>query len=308
MFSGLSRLNMILRGLTVDLEQQFEGVLQLIDNHLNENLSLERLAAEAGVPLNHFEFIFYSLYHTQVVDYIALLRNIAAAQTLGFDKSVSILEVATAAGYSSTVEFTQAFTASIGQTPQAFRQAPDWANFFIKQQPLKTLSQGHNTLTDADVNIEIIQLDKVDLVLIKHRGPKVYLPQTIQALIAFRKTHQLRLLDNRTFNFVYCLPQNMSMNYAIDIGVSVPTAKLSDLQVVMADSEYFKASAMPSGTYATFVHKGSEIALQGKISYLYRIWLAKNNFTLTEHPLTFERFDLTDTIDDVHVKVYLAVS
>ncbi|UJF23285.1 AraC family transcriptional regulator [Shewanella sp. OMA3-2] len=292
----------------MDLEQQFEGVLQFIDNNLSENLHFERLAVEAGVPFNHFEFIFYSLYHTQVADYIALLRNIEAAQTLGFDKSVSILDVAKAAGYSSAVEFTQAFTSSIGQTPEAFRQAPDWGNFFIKQQPLKTLSQGHNTLTDVDVNIEAIRLDRLDLVLIKHRGPKEYLSQTMQALSAFKKAHQLPLSDCRRFNFIYNLPQNMNTDHAIDIGVSITPTKASELQVVMADSKYFNVTALQSGIYATFSHKGSEIALQDKINYLYHTWLTKNDFTLTEHPLVFEHVERIEDANDVHVKVYLAVT
>ncbi|MDP5148060.1 GyrI-like domain-containing protein [Shewanella sp. ULN5] len=290
------------------LEQQFEHVLQFIDEHLSENLSLALLADKAGVPVNHFEFIFHSLYHTQFKDYLSLLRNMEAAQTLSFDKSVSIEHVAQIAGYASTTAFVDGFTLSIGQSPESFRQAPNWANFFSKQQPLKTLSEGHEQLGYLDANIRVETLEELELLMIEHRGPALYVSQSIQALIAFRKAHSLLPSQQRTFNFIYSLPQDHSHNYSIDIGVSVSQAQLSALQEVLSGSAHFKVKTLPKGRYAVLSHNGSQDELNGKIKYLYGTWLTKMNYQLREQPLTFERFDMGNDDENVNLKIYLAIT
>jgi AraC family transcriptional regulator len=292
----------------VALEQQFEHVLQFIDEHLSENLSLALLADKAGVPVNHFEFIFHSLYHTQFKDYLSLLRNMEAAQTLSFDKSVGIEHVAQIAGYASTTAFVDGFTLSIGQSPESFRQAPNWANFFAKQQPLKTLSEGHEQLGYLDANIRIETLEELELLMIEHRGPALYVYQSIQALIAFRKAHSLLPSQQRTFNFIYSLPQDHSYNYSIDIGVNVSQAQLSALQKVLSGSAHFKVKTLSKGRYAVLSHNGSQDELNGKIKYLYGTWLTKMNYQLREQPLTFERFDMGNDDENVNLKIYLAIT
>ncbi|GAA0791766.1 MULTISPECIES: AraC family transcriptional regulator [Pseudomonadati] len=290
------------------LEQQFEHVLQFIDEHLSENLSIEILADKAGVPVNHFEFIFFSLYHTQFKDYLSLIRNIEAAQTLGFDKSVPIEQVAKAAGYASTTAFTDGFTLSIGQSPEAFRQAPDWGNFFAKQQPLKTFSEGHEQLDHLDASICIETLTELELVMIEHRGPALYVSQSIQALIAFTKAHCLPPSQHRTFNFIYSQPQNNNHDYSIDIGVNVSQAQLSKLKELLFGSAHFKAKTLPKGRYAVLSHNGSQAELASKIKYLYGTWLAKMKYQLGEQPLTFERFDMGNDDENVNLKIYLAIT
>lgn len=291
----------------MSLEQQFEHVLQFIDQHLTEDLSLQCLAAKAGVPVNHFEFVFHSLYHTQFKDYLALLRNIEAAQTLGFNKSVSMEHVAKIAGYESTTAFVDGFISSIGQSPESFREAPDWANFFAKQQPLKTLSEGHEQLDYLDANIHIETLAELELVMIEHRGPVLYVPQSIQALIAFKKAYRLPPSQNRTFNFIYSLPQASDQDYSIDIGVSVSQKQLNELQAVLSSSAHFKAKTLPKGRYAVLSHKGSQAEFDSKIKYLYGTWLTKVNYQLRDQPLAFERFDIGTGVEDVNVKIYLAI-
>ena len=290
------------------LEQQFERVLQFIDEHLSENLPREVLADKSGVPVNHFDLIFYSLYHTHFDEYLALLRNIEAAQILSFDKSVPIEQVAKTAGYTSTTAFIDAFTFSIGQSPASFRQAPDWAQFFAKQQPLKTLSEGHEQLECLDANIHLETLEELKILMIEHRGPALYVSQSIQALLAFRKAHCLPLSQQRTFNFIYSLPPDNNANFSIDIGVSVSEGQLNALNVPLSDSSCFKTKTLSKGRYAVLYHKGSEAELTCKIKYLYSTWLKKMKYQLREQPLIFERFDSANEAESVDLKVYLAIT
>ncbi|MDO6639289.1 AraC family transcriptional regulator [Shewanella sp. 5_MG-2023] len=311
-----------------DLHAQFEVLLSYIDNNLpaisafDDNLN-SRLAAIAGVAEVHFGALFYSLFHTKVQDYIRLLKNLEAAQLLGFDKTISLDTVALKMGYPSTAAFITAFTDSIGQSPQSFQASPDWGNFFAKQQPLSTLAEGHEQFSAAEVNIQASDLTATELVVIKHRGPACYLSQSKNALNAFRQKYHLSPSTSRTFNFVYDMPypqinaltDDQSM-LSLDIGVSVNQAKLTELAPVIAESGYFSNKSVAKGRYAQFYHLGSEKELNSKIKYLYSHWLAASDWTLTTQPLIIERLDVIkseaveaaiadDNQELVEVRVYL---
>nr|WP_283104515.1 GyrI-like domain-containing protein [Shewanella olleyana] len=268
------------------------------------------LASIAQVPQYHFDFIFHSLFHTNIDDYIALLRNLEVAQQLGFDKSISIAKVAQSAGYQSEIAFVKAFSKSIGQSPQQFQQSPDWGNFFAKQQPLKTLSEGHEELSASDVNIEIVDLDSIALIVIKHRTLAEYLPQTIQAMRAFRQAHQLTAATSQTFNFIYQSTAAANEQYNIDIAVSINDTQKTALKSLIESSEFFYFDEIPKGRFASFIHTGSDEALHKKLKYLYGTWLIaqnkKESVELKDIPLIFEKVNITEP-DKQQTRVYLAL-
>ncbi|QIR14170.1 AraC family transcriptional regulator [Shewanella aestuarii] len=292
----------------MNIDLQFEQVLTYIDNHLDQSLELSILARLTEVPVNHFECVFQALYHTRLDDYIALLRILEAAQLLGFDKQVSIEDIAKSAGYGSVSAFNQTFLSSIGQTPQEFRLSPDWGNLFHKQQPLKTLAQGHDSLTEADVHITIETLESIPLVLIRHRAEAQYVPQSVKALAAFRQQHQLLPTHSRTFHFIYNQPHGIDDNYHIDIAASVPVEKATSLQNRVKQSPYFHFAEIPNGHYAVFTHRGTAADLHKKLAYLYGKWLVSSDYKLCEQPLIFERLDAGLDSSDMHVKVWLRIT
>ncbi|WP_299572076.1 GyrI-like domain-containing protein [uncultured Shewanella sp.] len=300
-----------------NITQRFERVLTHIDNNLSSSLDIETLARLAQIPEYHFEFIFQSLFHTKLNEYIDLLRHLEAAQQLGFDKSVAISVVAQAVGFSSEKAFERAFTRSIGQSPKQFQLAPDWGNFFQKQQPLKTLSEGHDQLSAFEVNIEVVELEEVPLIIIEHRTLAEYLPQTIQAMRVFRQTHNLSPEKSQTFNFIYqTYPEGVeyeqihssASNYKIDIAVSVNAQQKASLIAAIESSEYFKETSIPKGSYASFLHSGSDEALNKKIKYLYGTWLVENskinNTQLNTMPLIFEKLKINNS-NQSQTRVYL---
>lgn len=304
-----------------ELNANFEKVLNHIDNHLNEPLAINTLAQLAEVPESHFSILFYSLFHSLPEDYISLLRNIEAAQTLGFDKTAVIADVAKQAGFSSTEAFTLAFSKNIDQSPQKFQNNPDWGNFFAKQKPLSTLSEGHDQLTNELVGIELAELEAIDIVAIEHRGPECFVTQSVQSLIAFRQKYHLSPSTSRTFNFIYDIPTSNKLTasqelYRIDIGASLSKEQLTSLKPVLADSAHFVHKPLIRSDYAMFTHCGSRKELHSKIKFLYSKWLPNSGKRLTHLPLIFERLDIVASTsetsldankDKVHLTVFLQV-
>ncbi len=96
-------------------------VLVYIQNHLNEAVSLERLAALAHFSPHHFHRIFRGMVGESVMEHIRRLRLERAAHHLKFGDR-PIIGIALEAGYENHEAFTRAFGTMFGQSPSRFRE------------------------------------------------------------------------------------------------------------------------------------------------------------------------------------------
>ncbi|MCT8985997.1 helix-turn-helix domain-containing protein [Shewanella phaeophyticola] len=150
------------------LDQAFEKALAYIDSNIAAPLNIDTLATIADLPACHFQHLFYSLYRLSIEEYVELLKSLQAAHQLGFGEQISLEAIATNLGYNNESDFVDSFTHSIGQSPQSFRQAPDWNNFFAKQQPLKSFESPQDGMLTADV--EIVSMDALTLASVTHNA------------------------------------------------------------------------------------------------------------------------------------------
>ena len=98
-------------------------VLQHIEAHLDEDMSVEGLSDIAAFSKFHFHRQFTALFGIGVAKFIQLLRLKRAAYQLAFHNP-SIMDIALASGYDGPEAFTRAFKKLIGQTPSEFRKKP----------------------------------------------------------------------------------------------------------------------------------------------------------------------------------------
>jgi AraC family transcriptional regulator len=101
--------------------RRLRQVVDYIEAHLGEDLSLLTLAAEAGMSPAHFAREFKRAMRASVHQYL-LGRRVewAAGLLAGTDQSVA--EVALATGFSSQAHLTTAFQRFYGTTPAAYRR------------------------------------------------------------------------------------------------------------------------------------------------------------------------------------------
>jgi len=97
-------------------------VRQYIDSHLGERLSVERLAAVAGLSVFHFARAFKQSQGTTPHDYL-LERRIAHARTLLDGTQTSLSEIALMSGFADQSHFTRHFRKRVGLPPSAFRRS-----------------------------------------------------------------------------------------------------------------------------------------------------------------------------------------
>lgn len=98
----------------------FNDMLQYIDGHYAENITLEDAAERMGFSKFHFSRLFKEYTSFTFCDYINF-RRIKAAESLLANPSIPITEVAMTAGFPSIPTFNRLFKSVKGCTPSEFR-------------------------------------------------------------------------------------------------------------------------------------------------------------------------------------------
>ncbi|SRR6266571_2084962 len=103
-------------------QQQMRRVLDFVQAHLDQDLSLEALAQQAGFSPSHFARLFRQTTGASPHQFV-LRQRIERAQRLLTEKEVPLARVASECGFANQSHLTQAFKRHLGLTPRAYRQA-----------------------------------------------------------------------------------------------------------------------------------------------------------------------------------------
>jgi AraC family transcriptional regulator len=171
-------------------------VIDYIDAHLGEELTLERLAAEACFSRFHFHRIFAALAGETLAGYIRRLRLERAAIRLVQNPGEPVTEVALACGFSSPSVFARAFRDWFGTSASAWRAAGGTAAESNPRKakgkpgeapaPLPPYHQGHHpgrrnrmvTKEKIAYAVEVKDLPELLVAYVRHVGA---FPQIAQA-------------------------------------------------------------------------------------------------------------------------------
>lgn len=104
-----------------DYYNKLQIVLDYIEVHIKEDLTVERLAQICYYSANHFNRIFQSIVGIPVLDYIKKRKlSLAAAEIINTEQN--ILDIALNYGFNSHETFSRAFKRIFDITPQAYRK------------------------------------------------------------------------------------------------------------------------------------------------------------------------------------------
>lgn len=101
---------------------RIEPVVSHITNHLNGDLSRERLAVLAGLSPSRFGQLFQEIMGSPPKAYVREQRQRRAAELLG-ETDLNMAEIAERTGYCDQFEFSRRFKQRWGVPPLAYRQA-----------------------------------------------------------------------------------------------------------------------------------------------------------------------------------------
>ena len=171
-------------------QERILRVLVHIQNHLDEAVSLEELAAIAHFSPYHFHRIFRGMVGESVMEHLRRLRLERAANQLKLGNQ-PITRIAFEAGYETHEAFTRAFGAMFGASPSHFRakhrtlpfpQAPSEVHY----QPDGRL-EGYRDVQEAEppLEVRIVSFPTTQVAFMRHVGPYGEVGQTWSKLIAW---------------------------------------------------------------------------------------------------------------------------
>lgn len=100
--------------------QKFNNLMDYIDSHYMEDISLEDIASATGFSKYHFSRLFKQYTNYTFCDYLCY-RRIKAAEELLAKADLSITEVALQSGFPSISTFNRLFKQQKGCTPSEYR-------------------------------------------------------------------------------------------------------------------------------------------------------------------------------------------
>lgn len=101
---------------------RIKPVLEYIEDHYGEQLSLDILSTVAGMNARYFCKVFYSLTNTTPMNYVNFFR-IEQASFLLDSTDMSITEIAVNCGFWESSYFTKVFKKFKGTTPHLYRRS-----------------------------------------------------------------------------------------------------------------------------------------------------------------------------------------
>jgi AraC family transcriptional regulator len=257
--------------------RRFERLLRYIDEHVDDDLSVEVLSRVAGLSRFHFQRQFSRLFGLTVRAYVELVRMRRASTQLAF-RDDRILDVALDAGYGSHEAFTRAFARALGHAPSEFRAAPDWDVWFRASDRLRAIRAEPAMRLDGGA-VQVERLPATRVAVVEHRGDPRGLPDTIRQFIAWRRGAGIPSTA-ATYNRVYDDPDAVEpVAFRFDLCVAIERQPAAGAQEV----------ELPATRAAVVRHVGTEDGLWRTVGALYGAWLPASGHTLGPFPLLLRR-------------------
>lgn len=254
---------------------RINAVLEYLNQHLHEDLSVEQLSQVANFSKYHFHRQFSEYAGISLFKLIQLMRLKRASYQLAFIPQDRIIEIALDAHFENPESFSRAFKKAFGQTPSEFRNKPAWKPWLEKFQ-FPTYERPKN------MQVKIVNFKETKVAVFEHRGDPALINESVSKFIEWRKENKLSPAVSDTFNIVYDDPATIEPeNYRLDICASIKKDIKENLHGVVSKT-------IPGGRCALMRHTGSWDKIGESVRFLYVDWLPDSNEELRDFPCFFQ--------------------
>jgi AraC family transcriptional regulator len=250
--------------------------LWYIESHSGDDITLEAIAAVAGVSRFHLTRAFGEATGRSVMHFVRGRRLTEAARSLAAG-AADILAVALDAGYGSHEAFTRAFRDQFGLTPEAVRARRHLDNLALVE-PIK---MDETLLTD----LEPPRFVDGKPLFIAGLGARYTWETSNQGIPAQwqRFVAHLGHIPGQIGQTTYgvCCNMDDDGNYDYVCGVEV-----SSFSALPAE---FSRVRVPQQRYAVFSHRGHVSTIRRTINTIWSKWLPESGHDVADAP-NFERY------------------
>ncbi len=253
-----------------------QKALWFIESHLADAMTLDEVAAIAGISRFHMVRAFAAATGLSVMRYVRARRLSEAARALA-DGAPDILTVALYADYGSHEAFTRAFRDHFGVTPEAVRGAAHLDNLQL-QEPITMDS----TVID---NLQPPRFATGKPLLVAGIGERYTCESSAAIPGQWQRFHQsVDSIPGRIGQVAYgvCCNGDDAGNFDYIAGVEV--SDFSDLP------REFSRVRIPEAKYAVFSHREHISTIRRTVNTIWNHWLPASGLKAADAP-NFERYD-----------------
>lgn len=251
-------------------------VLIYIEDHIENEMTMEELAKVACQSPSHFHRIFQAIIGETAHKYVRRLRLEKAAGRLLYSEQ-PITEIALEANYDTPSAFTRVFKQCMGKTPRNYRMLSKEVNAMAEK--IKELPMIHPDKIEKipDLNLQFIR---------RFGNYTISSKSAWDAMLAFIKEEKLDRSKLRYFSISHDNPQITSEDRLRFDACIYSAEKVNEKGEV-------NRQILKGGKYAIFTHHGPHKELQKPFDRIFLKWLPYSQKGLDDNRLVFcEYFNL----------------
>lgn len=288
--------------------KQVQPVLSFAAQHLDEDLSLETLAAQAGLSTFHLHRVFSAAAGETPKQFTTRLRLGRAAAMLLAGKD-SVLDVALSCGFQSHEAFIRAFRRRFGMTPSAYRArgfsagpARDHAALVDKIGPCIGLYHSSEDGRSPQMAYSIVkkELSPQPVLVVRRRIPR----SAIAATIGEALPHIFNYAQQKGIAFAG-LPFTRYTEFGAGLITIEPGMRIADPNSKAVSEGEVIAVTLPGGPAAVTTHTGPYDTLSDAYAAIEQ-WIESQGLKSAGAPWECYVTDPTDVPDpkDWKTEVY----
>ena len=254
-------------------------VLLHIEEHLDGDLSRDRLAAVACFSPFHFHRLFTAFTGETLHKYIRRLRLERALHRLAYSDD-AVVNIALGAGFETHEAFTRAFRQAFDMSPTEWRSRVDDRDPFVVLQARPTVNPP--SIGDLNMNVRIENLPAKRIAFLRHIGPFAGVGEKFQQLMAWAGPKGLFGPQTQVLGIYHDNPEvTDEQKLRSDAAVTVHDGTTAEGDVQIGE--------IAGGDYAIATHRGSYAGLAESYRWLYGVWLPQSGRVPADAPC-FERY------------------
>lgn len=203
--------------------QQIQETIDTIEEHLNENLTIDYLSTKAALSPFYFQRLFTRLVKLPLGEYIKYRRLTKSLDMLS-DTEEKILDIALCVGFSSPEHYSRSFKEAYGITPMEYRKNPIACNRVNKPELILNY-------TMIDENVPLIVNDIVlEVTRCTLKEPIQYVGKIKEAPLQFIQDLGVQAGEDPLYSLweeIHLMKKNQFSMNKIDgeIGVTLPSER-----------------------------------------------------------------------------------
>ncbi|PFD37747.1 AraC family transcriptional regulator [Bacillus thuringiensis] len=246
-------------------------VQDYIELHIDNPLSIEKLADVAGFSKFHFHRIFKGIVDEPLSRYVNRLKLERATNLLTYRLDMTITDIAYHFGFTDSAVFSRTFKSHYGISPSQYR------NDNSKNCKDVSETSQYNECKKVRGNVEIVTADTINVAYIRHIGTyeelTIAFPEMIEKLFHYAALHNYHVFEDTKVLTIYHDHHEFTEDYHLRTSLCVT---ISDESTVETNDGGIMV--IPSGKYAVGHFEIFQDEYKGAWDFLYGEWLPNSGY------------------------------